>query len=65
MNVRWRRFAKLVGVGIPALLVAGVALGAPKKTDGPTLTRSSTAMSSATIFCFYREAKAGLNRGPR
>lgn len=38
MNGRWMRFAKLVGVGIPALLVAGVVLGAPKKTNGPTLT---------------------------
>jgi photosystem II stability/assembly factor-like uncharacterized protein len=38
MNGRWRRFAKWVGVGIPALLIAGVALGAPKKTNAPTLT---------------------------
>jgi hypothetical protein len=38
------------------------ATGAP---DGPTLARSSTAMSIATIFRFYREVKAGLNRGQR
>jgi len=38
MNGRFRRFANLVGVGIPALLLAGVVSGAPKKTDGPTLT---------------------------
>jgi len=37
MHGRWR-FAKLVGAGIPALLLAGVVSGAPKKTDGPTLT---------------------------
>ena len=38
MNGRWKRFARLVGVGIPALLLAGVVVGAPKKTDAPTLT---------------------------
>jgi photosystem II stability/assembly factor-like uncharacterized protein len=37
MYGRWR-FAKLVGAGIPALLLAGVVSGAPKKTGGPTLT---------------------------
>ncbi|MET0619916.1 MAG: hypothetical protein ABW056_06535 [Thermoanaerobaculia bacterium] len=46
MNGRLRRFSKLVGVGIPALLLAGVALGAPKKTDGPTLTPQV----SGTVF---------------
>jgi len=37
MHGRWK-FAKLIGTGIPALLLAGVVSGAPKKTDGPTLT---------------------------
>jgi hypothetical protein len=36
-----------------------------RSARGPTLARSSTAMSIATIFCFYREVKAGLNRGQR
>jgi hypothetical protein len=39
-----------------------LATGAP---DGPLLARSSKAMPIATIFCFYREVKAGLNRGQR
>jgi photosystem II stability/assembly factor-like uncharacterized protein len=38
MSGRWRRFARLVGVGVPAVLLAGAVLGAPKKTDAPTLT---------------------------
>jgi photosystem II stability/assembly factor-like uncharacterized protein len=38
MNGRWRKFSKVVGVGIPAVLLAGVTLGAPKKHDAPTLT---------------------------
>ena len=38
MNGRWRRVSSVVQVGIPALLLAGVVLGAPKKTDGPSLT---------------------------
>lgn len=46
MNGRWRRFARLVGVGIPALLLAGVVPGAPKKTDGPTLTPQESGTTS-------------------
>ena len=38
MNGRWRRVSRLVQVGIPTLLLASVALGAPKKNQGPTLT---------------------------
>jgi photosystem II stability/assembly factor-like uncharacterized protein len=38
MNGRWRRFASLVRVGIPSLLLTGVVLGAPRKTEPPTLT---------------------------
>ncbi len=38
MDRRWRSFASLVRVGIPGLLIAGVALGAPKPQKGPTLT---------------------------
>src|SRR5262245_18341114 len=38
MYGRSRSFANLVRVGIPALLLAGVAVGAPKKSQGPTLT---------------------------
>lgn len=38
MNGRWRRFARVVQVCIPGLLLAGIVLGAPKKTDSPTLT---------------------------
>ena len=38
MNGRWRRVSRLVRVGIPTLLLASVALGAPKKNQGPTLT---------------------------
>jgi len=38
MYGRSRRITNLVRVGIPALLLAGVAVGAPKKTQGPTLT---------------------------
>jgi hypothetical protein len=49
----------------PALNVASVAILQQELPDGPTLARSSTAMSIATIFCFYREVKAGLNRGQR
>ena len=38
MNGSWARFSSVVRVGIPALLLAGVVLGAPKKKEGPTLT---------------------------
>ncbi len=38
MNGRWRSFSRLVQVCIPGLLLAGIVLGAPKKTDSPTLT---------------------------
>ena len=38
MNGRWRSFSRVVQVCIPSLLLAGIVLGAPKKTDGPTLT---------------------------
>ena len=37
MNGRWKRFSRVVQVCIPSLLLAGIVLGAPKKT-GPTLT---------------------------
>ena len=35
MNGRWWRFSSVVRVGIPSLLLAGVVLGAPKKTGVP------------------------------
>ena len=38
MNGRWKRFARLVQVCVPSLLLAGTVLGAPKKNQGPTLT---------------------------
>ena len=38
MQGRWRGYEKVVRAGIPALLVASVAVGAPKKTNSPTLT---------------------------
>jgi hypothetical protein len=47
------------------LLFSGSLQSCNKSPDDPTLARSSTAMSIATIFRFYREVKAGLNRGQR
>jgi len=38
MHGRWRRVSSLIRVGIPTLLLANVALGAPKPQQGPTLT---------------------------
>ena len=38
MNGRWRSFSRVVQVCVPSLLLAGIVLGEPKKTDGPTLT---------------------------
>jgi photosystem II stability/assembly factor-like uncharacterized protein len=38
MNGRRERFARLVRVGIPTLLLAGVVSGAPQPNQGPTLT---------------------------
>jgi hypothetical protein len=62
-NKNTPRLPTITGSGLEvSTQCCNLATGAP---DGPTLARSSTAMSIATIFCFYREAKAGLNRGQR